>query len=445
LSHGGVNGIKASLSLLQEASGLGSAVGERLMVAVLVSDPQWIEAGTAATLYRRRNFMQRDDERSSEYIIGEKIDPLPPRAHLQMASLSVVGLLLLAAVYTVYFAKPFLMPVVFALLISLVLRPIHRRLRKLGLPHIVAAIVVMVALVGTTVAVIYALSAPVATWAGKLPEELRRVEYRMRALRAPVERMTEVADQVDQLTTMEQTAAGPPVVELRQQTVSQTLFRYAGSFAGYTAVTFVLVFFMLAFGDAFYRQLGKHEATVAVFHEISDSVSRYLLTITVINIGLGISVGVAMFLIGMPSPVLWAVMATVFNFIPFLGAMVGMGVVTIAAALTFSEISRILLVPITFFALTALEGSFITPTILGRRFTVNPIVIFVWVVLWGWIWAVPGALIAVPLLMALKIVFDNVGRLHWISDLISYQSVVSPVKKKPAPPDEDRVVEVVHR
>src|SRR5690606_26753093 len=190
--------------------------------------------------------------------------------------------------YTVYFAKPFLMPFVFALLFALVLRPIQHRFTRLGLPDIPSAIVVMVIVVGLTLVTLYALSGPILTWASMLPNELRQIESKVHAFREPMQKVTEVAEQVDEITSMQKTPAGPPVVEVRQERVSDWLFRMAGAFAGYLAVTLVLVFFMLAFGDTFYRQLGRHDQTVAVLHEISDSVSQYLFTITVINIGLGV-------------------------------------------------------------------------------------------------------------------------------------------------------------
>jgi predicted PurR-regulated permease PerM len=147
----------------------------------------------------------------------------------------------------------------------------------------------------------------------------------------------------------------------------------------------------------------------------------------------------------MPNAVLWGVMAAILNFIPFLGAMVGVVIMALAAIITMDSMTQIIAVPAISFLLTSIEGNFVTPTILGRRFTVNPIVLFVWTVLWGWIWGVPGALLAVPLLMALKITFDHVPQLCWISDLISYKPVIAPPSRKKEEPEENCAIHIAPR
>lgn len=122
----------------------------------------------------------------------------------------------------------------------------------------------------------------------------------------------------------------------------------------------------------------------------------------------------------MPNPVLWGVMAGLLNFVPYLGAIVGTGVVALVAVLTFDDVGRVLIPPVSYLALTSLEGQFITPTILGRRLRLNPVVIFVWLVFWGWIWGVPGALVAVPMLAAFKIVCDRVENLRPVGDFLGH-------------------------
>lgn len=102
------------------------------------------------------------------------------------------------------------------------------------------------------------------------------------------------------------------------------------------------------------------------------SVSHYLLTISLINIGLGVVVGLLMFALGMPNPVLWGVMATVLNFIPYLGALIGVGIVAIVALLSFEDASLIILVPLLYGACTTIEGNFVTPAVVGRRLEMNP-------------------------------------------------------------------------
>lgn len=126
-----------------------------------------------------------------------------------------------------------------------------------------------------------------------------------------------------------------------------------------------------------------------------------------------------MWLAGMPSPVVWGVMATILNFVPYFGAIVGGIIVGMVALITFPTVEYAVSIPLIYLALTSLEGQFVTPSILGRRLTLNPLVIFVTVVLWGWLWGVPGALLAVPILVTFKVICDNVDSLRPIGEFLS--------------------------
>jgi predicted PurR-regulated permease PerM len=142
------------------------------------------------------------------------------------------------------------------------------------------------------------------------------------------------------------------------------------------------------------------------------------LTITLINAGLGLAVGIAMSWLGMPNPVLWGVMTGCFNFIPYLGAVSSAIILTLVALLTFDGLDRALLVPSMFMGLTTLEGFFVTPMIVGHRLTLNPVAIFIWLTFWGWLWGVPGMLLAVPLLATLKIVCDHIRPLNPVGEFL---------------------------
>lgn len=131
-------------------------------------------------------------------------------------------------------------------------------------------------------------------------------------------------------------------------------------------------------------------------HQIEKDISLYLITVTMINAGLGVAVGTAMYGLDMPNPILWGVMAGCFNFMPYLGAITSAMVLTLVASVTFDQLGHIILVPTVFIALTALEGMMGTPTGVDKRLSLNPVGIFVWLLLWGWLWGIPGTLLAVP-------------------------------------------------
>jgi predicted PurR-regulated permease PerM len=190
-------------------------------------------------------------------------------------------------------------------------------------------------------------------------------------------------------------------------------------------VTIILLYFLLASGNLFLQKLVRvlprfqdKRTAVTIVHQVEKDISLYLLTVTMINAGLGVAVGTAMYGLGMPNPVLWGVMAGCFNFIPYLGAITSAVVLTLVASVTFDQLAHIIVVPVVFAALTSLEGMIITPTVLGKRLSLNPVAIFIWLLLWGWLWGIPGTLLAVPLLAVIKIMCDNIAPLAPVGEFL---------------------------
>jgi predicted PurR-regulated permease PerM len=133
-----------------------------------------------------------------------------------------------------------------------------------------------------------------------------------------------------------------------------------------------------------------------------------------------------MYLLGMPNPWLWGVMAAVLAYIPYLGALVGVSTVTVVAILTFDDIFRIFSVPIVYFTADTIQANLIFPMALGRRLALNPVVIFIWLIFCGWIWSITGALLAVPLLAIIKIIFDHIEQLAPIGEFLGSENKVAP-------------------
>jgi predicted PurR-regulated permease PerM len=147
--------------------------------------------------------------------------------------------------------------------------------------------------------------------------------------------------------------------------------------------------------------------------------AQYLFTITCINFALGLATALLMHLLGMPNPLLWGVMVALFNFIPYVGAAVSGIVLTVVAFVTFTDLHDILLVPLLYFSLETIEGQFITPYLTGKSLTLNPVMVFVSMLLWAWLWGVVGALMAVPILMTLKICCDHIESLRGLGEFVS--------------------------
>lgn len=324
-----------------------------------------------------------------------------------------------------------------AILITLILSPVHRALCKLRLPEPLAAAVLMfVVLAGLGVGIAN-LASPAVEWGTTL--DLEYAEERVREVFLPVKEVQEslenVAEKVDSIGDSEGETKGtddsseidpegekkankPVEVEITERPTSG-IIAMAQGFGTHAVATLLLVFFLLAFGRLIYTKLSETKGTATLVESLGHDVSAYLFTITAINAGLGACIAVAMWWFEMPNPVLWGLMGCLFNFVPYLGALAGTAIVGVVALVTFSTPAEALLVPVVYFGLTALEGNVVTPMLIGRRFALNPIIVVVWFLAWGSIWGLAGMIIATPTLMAFKIVCANVPELGQIDRLIS--------------------------
>ena len=345
-------------------------------------------------------------------------------SHHRALTFGVLGCLVLAVFATLYFAQSLFIPIVLAILISLLLAPIVSRLAVAGIPEAVGAALVIVALIGTVGLVGYTLSGSAAKWMESAPETIERVQRKLRPVQKTVQDVKKATDQVQELTTV---TSGPAVREVvvKPPSLTDNMMNAASRFGASFLATLVLLYFMLASGNLFLVKLVKvlprlrqKKRAVEIARRIQDNISAYLGTVTLINIGVGAVTGVALYLVGMPNPILWGVMAAVLRFIPFLGTIVTVTVFGLVAAVTFDDIGQIIVPPLMYLVITIVESQFVTPVVLGRRLTLNPVAIILSMLIWGWLWGIPGALLAVPLLATFKIVCDNIEGLHAVGEFL---------------------------
>jgi len=358
----------------------------------------------------------------------QPVDKAAPTGAVEVArdpDVILKGLFLLAIFYTFYFARDVLLPVVLALLLTLIFSPAVRVLNKLRLPEPVGAAVVVVALVAALGFAVYSLIDPAIEWIGKVPETLKQIEDKVRGIKKSVQEVTKAADKVEEIARVEAKAPAKTQVVPQKPSLFSRFLIGTQSVLISAAFTIVLLYFLLASGDMFLRKLVRVLPTLAdkkraveVARAIQTDMARYLLTISCINCGLGIATGIAMYWLGMPNPVLWGVMVAVFNYVPYVGAGTSLTVLTAVAFLTFDEIGQVLLVPVVFFALTVLEGQILAPILTGKSLTLNPVVIFLSMLFWGWLWGIIGALMAVPILMIFKICCDHIESLAAIGEFL---------------------------
>ena len=345
------------------------------------------------------------------------------RERMEVRSVAITGLFVLAVLYTLYFARAFLLPIVIAVLLDFLLSPIIRTLKRARIPEPVGAALLILTLLGVVGGTAYSLADPARQWMTKAPQSIAKVQSRLRELRRPVEQVTRTAEQVEAAT--EVAKSGPQEVVLRGPRLSERLFGTTQSLLTGALEAIILLYFLLAVGDLFLQklikvlpQLGDKKKAVAIARETEASISTYLLTVALVNVGLGVAVTLVMLLIGMPNAVLWGSLAALAEFIPYIGATVMLALLTMAGLITFPDVGHALAVPGSSLAVDLLQANFVSPTVLGRRLTLNPVAILVGLVFWWWIWGVGGAFIAVPLLATFKIFCDHIESLAPIGEFL---------------------------
>lgn len=334
------------------------------------------------------------------------------------SDIALTGLFILALFYTLYFAAALLLPIAMALLGAILFAPTVRALAKWRIPAPLSALVIVAGLLGIVGGTIYFLADPATAWLKKAPQQLKDIEHKMREIKRPVEEIQKATEQVEELT---RDKAKLPPVEIKGPALSSQLLTAAQNFLLATVSAIVLLYFLLASEEIFLRKmiqilprLPDKIKAVEFARDIESEVSRYLATITAINLGLGVATAIAMYFLGMPNPVLWGVVAAVLNYIPYLGPLAALALFSFVALVTFDELIQILAVPLVFLCLTTIEGQFLNPMILGRRLTLNPVIVFLSLLVWGWIWGALGVLLAVPILVTLKVVCYHV---EWLAPL----------------------------
>jgi predicted PurR-regulated permease PerM len=341
---------------------------------------------------------------------------------------AVTGIFVLLVFYTLYFAAPVLMPITLAVVLSLVLSPVVSHLAAWRIPRPLAAACVILCLLGFLSAGIYVLSEPAARWIEMAPQNLHQVEGKLKArLQEPLTALEQAYGKFAQITGLETTGPSQPFKiqrpSLTRMLISST-HEVIGGIGG-VVVIFALLFFLLASPGLTRKVLclipnlnnktRAHRIALAIEHDVT----LYLFTITLINIGLGAATAVALHFLGVPNPLLWGTMVMLFNFAPYVGASVSFLVLAFVSILSFDSLLHALLVPVAFLALALLEGQFLTPAIVGKRLNLSPVLVFLSVFIWGWMWGMAGMLLAVPLLASLKIVCERVEALHPLGQFLS--------------------------
>ncbi len=338
-------------------------------------------------------------------------------------SIALTGLFILAVFYTIYFMRSVLLPIVLGLLLSYLLRPIVRALARLRIPLPVGAAFILLGLFAIVSYGISALVTPAVGWVQKAPKGLTELQHKLLPVKKSVAQVTQATGEIEKLAS---TNADGKTVEVKQHPISEMFFVRTPELIADAVLLTILLYFMLVYDQVFIAKLVKllptlsdKKMAVAIAHDIESQISRYLFTITAINASLGAAVGIAVGLLGLHNPVMWGVMVAVLNFVPYLGALTGIICMTIGAVLSFNSLGYALIFPGVYLAFGTLEGSFITPWVMGRSLSLNPVIILLSLMFWGWLWGIVGVILAVPILAAFKIFCAQVKPMEPLAEFLS--------------------------
>lgn len=345
-----------------------------------------------------------------------------------MESVQLV-IVVLGTIAFLYFARPVVLPILIAWMAAMTLKPLVRYLSYLHLPTALSAAIVFGLLVAALGAGFVQLERPAARWMNDAPQHMTELRQRVQGLFPKTLHLSQATAAVSNLGATEaekkEEQRKTPMVEVKDQRGTSSILNWTGTFLAGLGEVLVLIYLLLASGDLFNQKLvrlaptlrGKIRA-VEISHEIQQNISNYLFSISLVNVCLGALVSGGLYFMGIPNAAMWGILVALLNFVPYFGPVAGVVILAAVGLLTFDSPWRGLLPPLWYMSLHLLESNLLTPILLSRRFTLNPVAIFVSLIFWIWLWGIPGALLSVPILVSIKVICDRSTTISYLGELI---------------------------
>jgi len=363
------------------------------------------DAMPGSDLNQQRKELAAERPETGGQLPEERLEmPLPQEAQTIFQGI----LCLIAVLACLYIAQAIVLPVVLAIVLKLLLQPLVNLLEQLRVPKPVGALIALAVLLSVFVGLGMLLSSPAAEWASGLPQAWPQLQQKFAFIKDPVEHIKRTLDQMGiQLES-------PSAVLSNPIGMVTAVFSGTGTVAAHLRETLLVLFYRLVLGETFLRRLvevlptfaNKREAVEISLH-VERDLSAYLLTITVINAAVGCATAGVIWLCDVPGPVLWGVVAFCLNFVPILGPFCGIILFLAVGLISMGPAWTALLPAALYFGIHVAEGEIVTPMLLANRFTINPVAVILSLIFWYWMWGVPGAILAVPMLAIIKIVSDR--------------------------------------
>ncbi|MGY0797494.1 AI-2E family transporter [Lysobacter sp. A286] len=360
-------------------------------------------------------------------VVGAHPDPAEPSLSSvrPRASAALMILAILAVGFTLWAAQTVVLPILLAVFFALIGNPIIRGLRRLYIPRALGALLVLVGGMAGTAALGVQLVEPASEWARQVPRELRQLAPKLREMTKPMQAANEAAADIARATD---TGDGKPVRVVRTEVNNpyKALTTTPLMLASGLAVV-LLTFFFMVYGENLQRNAisllptrQQKRVSVEIMQSMEREISRYVLTISLINIAVGLALAGALYLLQVPlaEALLWGTMATVLNFAPYVGPLIGIIIMLMMGFVAFDELWMSLLPAGIYLFLHTLEGQILTPVVLGRQMRLSPLVLILALMVFGSLWGIIGLLLAVPLLVCVKIVLARIDGLEGWAKLL---------------------------
>lgn len=345
---------------------------------------------------------------------------------IQIRSFIMTAILVILLLYTLYFARFIFIPIALALIFNLLLGPVVTKMQRIYMPRWISALLLIGSFAAIVVYGAYTLMGPAQYWLNHAPEAFTSFDEKTSQLQEQIQEMNESTEKIKKAATeMIGKAANRQTITINEEGLRDQIVANLQWTAGILFMTLIMLYFMLCSRGFVFRKLlimtrtgRSRRNAVRIVRHLQSDISRYLVTVTAINILLGASAGLVLWMIGLTDPILWGVLVGVLNFAPYAGAAISLAAITLASFATFDTLGHVLAAPAAVFALNVLEGNFVTPAIHGQRFEMSPLMVFFALFFWGWLWGVAGMLMAVPLLVVCKVTFDHIEELRPLGRLL---------------------------
>src|SRR5690606_22513273 len=333
-----------------------------------------------------------------------------------------------------------LLPIAIGTILALILEPLVWALRRLRIPRAIAAALVVLGAIGAVSGLATRVYEPARQWMATMPSSLPEARRKLATLRKPIDAVRDAAE------TVSKAAEAPP--KPGQRTVYVERPQRDGLTATQDAVvgigaTALILYFLLASGPLFRAQLCALARTpegerrvLLVCDAVRRDISRFVAISTMLNVGFGTATGLLALALGLPNPALLGTLAGLLNYIPYVGSAVMLGVLGLASILQFDTPGMMVLAPLVFLVFTTIEGQVLQPLLFGRQMAVAPVVVFLWVLAWAWLWGLGGVFVAVPSLMAIRICAAQFPSLRPLAILLA-------ARHSPLAPDPPKTPEEV--